>query len=291
VGGGKVELRSIEESHFNTMISLVNEVFSDYPIPIRWNLKDFQLDIRENGISLKDSYILWENEEAIGFIIIGIREKTSRIDAMGLKARYRGTEASEYMYQHCLENLKWKKISSVQLEVLESEKRAIRFYEKRGFVAVRYLNAYRFGINPNLSPRFIYKPGGSKLIHELAMEAQQLFNRKLNWQRVPISLQNSRDRYHNTIVYHEKYGNRPIGFVVWGENPNNYYIVDCYRVTTDIELIDFVHDVLLKIHLDSAQQTGVISNLPEEDKLSEVFVHLGGEIMFRQLEMELKMRV
>lgn len=285
-----MKLQCIDETQYSTLITLVNEIFQDYPIPIRWNMQDFKLDIQETGLSLKDSFILWEENEAIGFIVVGIRDKFARIDAMGVKTKFRGTEASEYLFQNCIENLKWKKVTTVQLEVLESEKRAVRFYEKHGFLVNRKLLAYRFGVNPNLSARFFYKESSGKAIHELAVEAQQLFNRKPNWQRVPASLQNAQDRYKMDCIYFEKNSTPALGFVVWGENPDNFFIVDCYRTVTDIELIDLFHDAVLFVQNTTGRTTGVISNLPEDDRLNEAILKLGGELIFQQLEMELKLR-
>lgn len=286
-----VELRALDESQINVLITLVNEVFADYPIPVRWTAQDFHLDILENGISLKDSFILWEGPEPVGFIVVGIRDKLARIDAMGVKVSVRGTEASEFLFQNCVENLKWRKISTIQLEVLDSEKRAVRFYEKRGFLVTRKLNAYRVSVNPNLSHRLLYRESTATAISELALEAQTSFSRKLNWQRVPISFHHATGRYRMEAVYSERSSAQPLGFVIWGENEDNFYIVDCYRLSTDIELIDLVHDIFLYIEDKTRKMDGVISNLPEDDKLSEVFSLLGGEQIFSQLEMELKLRV
>ncbi len=286
-----MELKALDESQINVLITLVNEVFADYPISIRWTTQDFHLDIVENGLSMKDSFILWEGREPVGFIVVGIRDKLARIDAMGVKVSVRGTEASEYLFQNCLENLKWRKISTIQLEVLESEKRAVRFYEKRGFLVTRRLNAYRVSVNPNLSHRLIYRDITAKTVSELALEAQTSFSRKLNWQRVPTSFQHASGRYRMEAVFSEKSTAQPLGFVIWGENADNFYIVDCYRLSTDIELIDLAHDILLYIEYKTRKTEGVISNLPEDDKLSEVFPLLGGEMIFNQLEMELKLRV
>ncbi|HQG98245.1 MAG TPA: N-acetyltransferase, partial [Thermotogota bacterium] len=69
-----MELRALDESQINVLIALVNEVFADYPIPIRWTVRDFHLDILETGLSLKDSFILWEGQEPVGFIVVGIRD-------------------------------------------------------------------------------------------------------------------------------------------------------------------------------------------------------------------------
>jgi len=286
-----VELRALDESQINVLIALVNEVFADYPIPIRWTVRDFHLDILETGLSLKDSFILWEGQEPVGFIVVGIRDKLARIDAMGVKTSYRGTEASEFLFQNCVENLKWRKISTIQLEVLDTEKRAIRFYEKRGFFVTRRLRAYRFAVNPNLSHRLLYRETTATAISEWALEAQTFFSRKPNWQRTPISFLHAKSRYQMEAVYSEKSTAQPLGFVIWGENEDNFYIVDCYRLSTDIELIDLTHDILLYIEDKTGKTDGVISNLPEDDKLCEVFPLLGAQMIFSQLEMELKLRV
>lgn len=73
-------------SEFLTLrfLNLVNEVFADYPLRVEWDLFSFNQDVRENSISLPDSYVFLKEDRPVGFILCCIRRNRGRIDSMGV---------------------------------------------------------------------------------------------------------------------------------------------------------------------------------------------------------------
>ncbi|WP_129409084.1 hypothetical protein [Marinitoga lauensis] len=68
-----MEFKKASEIPKVAIVDLVNQTFKDYTVPINWTITSFEYDVRENSISLEDSYIVFENEKPIGFSLVSIR--------------------------------------------------------------------------------------------------------------------------------------------------------------------------------------------------------------------------
>lgn len=285
-----MEVREIQKNQVSTLLDLINEVFDDYPIPVNWTEREFEMDMIENRISLEDSFFLFKDSNPVGFIVIAKNKNRARIDSMGVKKEYRGTGCAELLLQHTLENLKWKKIDSVMLEVIESDKRAVRFYEKQGFSHQRKLYSLLLDLNDFSPEVFNYKSANTHIIHELSLQANNIFHRHLNWQRMPSALGNSGDRYYKEVIYNKDDKGHPIGYLVWGENPDNAYIIDLYTVNPEYDLKEIIKDAKRFLRSKTTKTKCLITNIPENDNLFEDLISSDAEILFKQIEMELNLR-
>lgn len=280
-----MEIKSLSHDMINSLVNLVNEVFSSYVIPIHWTSNGFEQDMKENNIILDNSYMLYEDGIPIGFIVIAIENQIARIDTMGVISSKRGTGASEYLLQHVLENLKWKKIKKVTLEVMDKDQRAVKFYKKHGFRVQRELHTLMLDIVDKRPHEFFYEDATSHTIHELSYRAQNIFHRNPNWQRTPVTLQRSEDRYEKFAIYRAGNHAHPVGYVVWGENDGNFFIVDLHTIDPDIDLKELILDCFKIIYERCGRKTMVMANLPTDDTLYPVLKELGASEAFVQLEM------
>jgi len=285
-----MEVKGIQKNQIKTLLTLINEVFDDYPIPVNWTEREFEMDMIENRIALEDSFFLLKESVPVGFIVIAKNNNKARIDSMGVKKSYRGTGCAELLLQHTLEHLKWKKVDCVMLEVIESDKRAVSFYEKQGFSHERKLYSLLMDLDDFSPEVYQYKSGNTHIIHELSLQANNIFHRHLNWQRMPSALGNSGDRYYKEVIYDKKDRGHPIGYLVWGENTDNIYIVDTYTVNPDYDLKQIIQDVKRFVRTKTNKTKCLITNIPENDDLFEDFISSGAEILFKQIEMELNLR-
>ncbi len=262
-------------------VSFVNEVFSDYAIPINWDVLNFRLDVRENSLDLDLSYVFLENERPVGFIVTGVRKNRGRVDAMGVVKEKRGTGLAQKILQYALERLKWKGVERVILEVAEEDPRAVRFYEKNGFREIRKLHTLA------LRPRdFVDQDEGrffkteARWIHKAALEAQVNIPRKPNWQREPLTLLLSDDRYEmdRVVVEGEE------GYAVWGRTPDSAFIVDASPIKNPDVYQPLLSSLVKKIF---SEGYGVITiaSVPEDDPLYDNAVKIGFKTIFVQKEM------
>ncbi|MEJ5230051.1 MAG: GNAT family N-acetyltransferase [Pseudothermotoga sp.] len=275
-------VKTLTEFPIVRFLDLVNEVFRDYPVPINWDTLSFNLDARENSISFSDSFVFLKNDKPVGFVVCCIRKNRGRIDSMGVVKEERGTGLAYRILEHALEALRWKKVEIVMLEVLEGETRAIRFYEKNGFRTTRRL----FSLvkeNPALVRTVSFFKADPRWIHQSAVEAVVNLPRHPNWQREPTTLLLASSRYKMARINLPK----DHGYVVWGSNERNAFIVDCAPAKSRES-----YSQLLKMAVDyvcdvERKQVCTIANVPENDPLFAAAIESGFEKVLAQLEMTL----
>lgn len=283
----------LSEYSLVSFINLVNQVFQDYVVPIKWDILDFELDARENSLSFEDSFVFFKSNEPVGFIVLGLRNDVARIDAMGVVKEVRGTGLANYILEYAFEHLKWKKINKVILEVAEEDQRAVRFYLKNGFRHVRYLKSLilstknsEVDIKTESELEYEFQKSDNKEIHELALEAKFLFKRSPNWQRDPLTLLLAEDRYRNELII-EKH--KTVGYLVWGITSSNFaFVVDFSPVVHDKEPENLLLDIIKHIHAESGVENIQIMNVPEDDLIYDAAKKVGFSVFITQQEMERK---
>lgn len=112
--------------------------FSDYSVPINFEIDSFfERFFGLEGNKLEHSVIAIEDDEPIGLILGGIRQfdgyKNMRCGTLCVSPKHRGSGVSGKLFDFFLDNAVKNKCERLSLEVLSHNKRAIRFYEKRGF--------------------------------------------------------------------------------------------------------------------------------------------------------------
>lgn len=278
-----MEYKNLTEASLMTVVNLVNEVFKDYIIPVHWTIQSFEKDIVENSISLENSFVVYENNEPIGFSIVSVRGERGRIDSIGLLKKYRGTGISSEILTRTMETLKWKGIRDVVLEVEDSEKRAIKFYQKHNFKLKRKLESLMYDIKKTEEPEYKYLPEDGKWVHDMAVSALNNLHRKPNWQREPKTLGLSEGRYIVEKIVSKGF---TIGYIVWGTNEDNAFIVDISPIVDETKFYDLFKDALKRL---SAEKNKVIMvSVPEDDPLSKVAKELDFKPFLTQWEMEKK---
>jgi len=155
-----LEVKRVSQINLAFFIGLVNGIFEDYKLPIKWDLLGFELDARENSVVLSESFVFYEGEQAVGFVLVARRRNRARIDAMGVIPERRGLGVAHYMLDYTFEHLRWRGVALVSLEVSKG---------------VQEVDA--------------------RWVHEKALRAQLVFSRKPNWQREPVTLLLANGRY------------------------------------------------------------------------------------------------
>jgi len=97
-------------------------------------------------------YIAWEDERTIGYLKINsgaaqteLQDETSlEIERIYVKKAYHGKKVGQILYEKALEIAQFKKKDYLWLGVWEENPKAIRFYEKNGFVAFDK-HVFKFG--------------------------------------------------------------------------------------------------------------------------------------------------
>lgn len=278
-------IKRLNEVSLLDFVKLVNEIFKDYKLPVNWDVYTFKLDAKENSLSFEDSFVFYEDSYPTGFIVVGIRKNRARIDAMGVIREKRGTGLASRILEHAVENLKWKAVNTVILEVIEEDERAVRFYQKNGFKVQRKLHTLGFEDQVMGTPFLRFFKTDARWIHKIALEVQINNKRKPNWQREPLTLFLSDERYNMERV---AFKGRE-GYLVWGTTPTSAFIVDCFMRDMSPEyFLEFFKGCVEHVKKRSGKELITMTAVPEDDMLYKVSEKMGFKVMLTQLEMNLR---
>lgn len=275
-----LKILTLNEYSLIDFVNLVNKVFEDYTVPVNWNVINFQLDARENSISLEDSFIFFKGEKPVGFIVNSIRRDRARIDAMGVVKEERGTGTASFILEHATNYLKWKGIKKILLEVITKDKRAYRFYEKHGFREKRKLHLL---VNKDLKTESIEYRAikvEPRYVYTLSLNLE-ISGRPTNWQREPITLLLADGRYNYVKLIHR--GKE--GYLVWGKNEDNStYIVDLGTKNND-EWENFAKIAVDYLVRETNCKIISATSVPENDPLYSALKNTGFTSLIEQSEM------
>ncbi|MGU5744283.1 GNAT family N-acetyltransferase [Klebsiella quasipneumoniae] len=95
------------------------------------------------GLSLEDSFVWLVNDNPAAIAIITRRMDKARLAAFGVLPEYRSQGLAKQMLTPLFTSLKEKNLSSVRLEVMRENTRAIALYHALGFHVRRHLCKYR----------------------------------------------------------------------------------------------------------------------------------------------------
>lgn len=277
-----MEFKKASEVPKVTIVNLVNKTFKDYSVPINWTITSFEYDIRENSISLEDSYIVFEDTKPIGFSLVSIRGTRGRIDAFGFLKEYRTKGYGSELLYYTIEKMKWKGITKVTLEVVDEEINAKKFYKKHGFKEKRILESFVKYIEKTDDVKFGYSQIDYKWIHDRAVEALHYIKRNPNWQREPKTLELSKDRYQMEKITYKGFS---IGYIVWGITKDSAFIVDISPIIDETKYEEIFADAINRF-ADMNFKNVTIVSLPEDDPLSSIVKKHNFNVFLKQIEME-----
>lgn len=150
-----MQIRQLTEQDIPDLLKAINGSFADYIVPFQLNAEQLQLKMQSETIVPEWSIGVFEDKKMIAFIMHGVRTtegKTTVYNAgTGVLSDYRGQGLVGKMYNYLQPFLKDYQVSQFVLEVIESNRSAIRAYEKNGFVIHRKLLC--FGGTLQTTPR------------------------------------------------------------------------------------------------------------------------------------------
>lgn len=150
-----MQIRQLTEQDIPDLLKAINGSFADYIVPFQLNAEQLQFKMQSETIVPEWSIGVFEDKKMIAFIMHGVRTidgKTVVYNAgTGVLPDYRGQGLVGKMYNYLQPFLKDYQVSQLVLEVIESNRSAIRAYEKNGFVIHRKLLC--FGGTLQTTPR------------------------------------------------------------------------------------------------------------------------------------------
>jgi ribosomal protein S18 acetylase RimI-like enzyme len=141
------ECRFLSGDQFETLYETFTAAFSDYLVPFALTPEQFRNHINLNAVDLDRTAGCFVDERLVGFSLNGFGEwegKSTVYDAgTGVIPEYRRQGLSEAMFEMMIPIFERDGIEQFLLEVITTNTRAVRLYEKLGFEVSRELSLWQ----------------------------------------------------------------------------------------------------------------------------------------------------
>ncbi|MFV8750210.1 GNAT family N-acetyltransferase [Nannocystaceae bacterium ST9] len=140
-----LELRPLAERDFDLVHAAMLDAFADYPIPMQPPPAAFELMLRRRGVVWPLSLGAFERGELVGYTL-SARTGTLAYDLMtGVRRAAQGRGVVGRLFAALWPRLHAEGVERMQLEVITGNARAVRAYERLGFVRARRLISMKWG--------------------------------------------------------------------------------------------------------------------------------------------------
>lgn len=138
-----IHFKTLDEFTFREASELFNKGFEGYLIPMSPPLDAFVGRFGNEGLSSECSVVMLEDEQPIGFVILGIRDagdqKISWNGGTGIIPSHRGKGLGRRLMEEAERMLLDKGVEMATLEALSKNEPAIKLYESVGYEIVDHL--------------------------------------------------------------------------------------------------------------------------------------------------------
>jgi ribosomal protein S18 acetylase RimI-like enzyme len=178
------QCRFLTEESIPELYQTFIEAFSDYAIDMNYMSAESLLNrALKNGIDFELSVGAYDNGQMVGFTMIGVDHRNSVLCAFdistGIIKPYRGKGMTKEMFSYAVPKLKEKGVKKFVLEVLQENQRAIKAYQKTGFIIVREFDCFELNFD---KARFSMNDVELIEIRPIAKEELELCKDFLDWQ-------------------------------------------------------------------------------------------------------------
>lgn len=179
------QFKTLNDCAFAQVVQLWNDGFQGYYQNMNRTPEAFLSQLGRQHIHPQLSLIAFVDDQPAGFILTAIKDIDDRKLAWnggtGIVPQFRGAGLGRLMMQKWLEMLEQQKISSVQLEVVAENEKAVALYQSAGFEKVCQVKTY---YREGSFDKVPFQRNESKLqyqiVHSRPVDAERLpFYRKL----------------------------------------------------------------------------------------------------------------
>ncbi|WP_046755289.1 GNAT family N-acetyltransferase [Kordia jejudonensis] len=143
-----MEIKSLQQTPIQEIISTLNLAFSDYFVPINFTTAYVNERWTASGVDYSLSFGIFDNNKLVGFIIHAINmygeTKVAYNASTGIIPTHRRKGLLTKLYEKAIVTLKENGIDKSTLECITKNERAILAYQKVGFTIDRQYHLYKF---------------------------------------------------------------------------------------------------------------------------------------------------
>ena len=135
----QLTVRTLADSSLELAVAAFNAGFAGYLVPILQTPAQFDARFRAEHGDPFASTLYCDADEPVAILMISRRGCTSRVAAMGIAPQMRGTGLGLQMIERAVTEAGARGDTRLVLEVIETNERAVKLYERAGFAIVRPL--------------------------------------------------------------------------------------------------------------------------------------------------------
>ncbi|MDF1696089.1 MAG: GNAT family N-acetyltransferase [Saprospiraceae bacterium] len=140
-------IQSLSTTALESIVDCLEISFENYFVKMPSEVDFWRKRFKAARVDYNLSFGAFENGRLIGFIIHGIDQhsdqKTAFNTGTGVIEAYRGRKLVDQMYAYALPILRKENVTKCMLEVIDQNHRAIKVYERIGFIKDRFLHCYK----------------------------------------------------------------------------------------------------------------------------------------------------
>jgi ribosomal protein S18 acetylase RimI-like enzyme len=148
-----IEMKSVMEYGIEETAVLLNRGFTDYFVPVQFNMNSLLHLVAHDGLDLTSSRIMYQNGNAVGVGLIARRGWSSRLAAMAIVPEAQNQGVGKRFMQSLIDEAQQRGEKQMFLEVISANTAGIRLYEGAGFTTIRELHSYQLQ-SPTVETRF-----------------------------------------------------------------------------------------------------------------------------------------
>lgn len=278
-----MEFKTLENTSVSEIVETFNLAFSDYVTPLQLTLQQLQNKIIAEDINLHWSVGAFKNDKLVGYILHGLRDNTLYNGGTGVVPEFRGKQITKKLYAFIFEKIKNSDISSIQLEVITENKKAINIYEQVGFEKVRTLNCYKGVLN---FESFISSKDDLEFVETDLKSIDSTLDYNASWQNNNSSLYNL-SKLEDIKCFHLLHEKKNIGFVIYNNTSRKIHQIKICQNDFDREIIskELFHFLSKKY-----SNSFVATNIDNSSRITnQIFESVKLECFLQQYEMIMKL--
>ena len=255
-----IHLKQLSELPFSEVTDLWNLAFSDYLVPINMSQTELSDRFTNLGLSKSLSLVAEEEGELVGILLYGQQDyqgkKQGWIGGMAVIPAKRQLGIAELLMKAALKQGQAENLDELLLEVIKSNSKAIKLYEKIGFSPLTEV------LNGQLDLEGL----ADQTSHDLALKSVPVTSRQQLLESPVVIWQNRLGTPGQLALVTE--GERELGFVFYSSVASEKRLV-IKQVLLLGERQTFLKELLLSLRKYNNVKKVTFSNLDLKDSINE----------------------
>ncbi|WP_162946679.1 N-acetyltransferase [Ruegeria sp. EL01] len=172
------EIKTAEHVSDDVLRQAMNRAFSDYAVLMELSNREFDLMMRQRGLSYKASRIAIVGGEIAAIWLMSVRGNHAYLISSGTRPEFRRQGLARQLAEDCLVGLRNERITNFQTEVLTGNQKAFDLYSALGMKITRRLECYELPPLPGSPEHDVQQTFWA----EIETEAQALAEVLPSWQ-------------------------------------------------------------------------------------------------------------